>query len=102
VIGILVPIEIDQLSELIIIKVTSCVLYIGFIFNSGIVNAALINLPHIYLLFDTVGRNKPVDDYVLSLPYPIDPIYALVIVGWIPIRIRNDGPVGSGKVETDP
>lgn len=94
-----VDVILQKLTEFLLVKIPDHV--IGFVLQSRFTQTAFENLSPIDLFFDRVGRNQSVNDDVFFLADSVASIDALVVVGWVPVRIQNDGAISSSKSESN-
>ena len=92
--------KLKELNQLLVIEVLHNV--VGAIFQGCFGQAILEYLPFVDVLLDWSTGDEPVDDDISFLPNTIDPIYALIVIGWVPVWVDDDGSVGRHKVETHP
>ena len=92
--------ELEELNQLLVVEVLHNV--VCAIFQGCFGQAVLEDLPFVDVLLDWPTGDESVNYDISFLPNTIDPINALVVIGWVPVWIDNDGSVCRHKVETYP
>lgn len=52
------------------------------------------------LLLDGARGQQSVDGHLLGLPYPPRPLPRLCVRTRIPVRVKDDHPIGSGQIHS--
>lgn len=61
-----------------------------------------MRLPVVDLLLDGARGQQSVDGHLLGLPYPPRPLPRLCVRTRIPVRVKDDHPIGSGQIHSQP
>ena len=95
-------VQLEQLEQIAIVKVflkcffTTRVFFFGntFInFNCLKIHTFLVNLSSINFLFQPTNTDQSINNNIFFLADSVAPIDCLVIIGWIPIWINNNGSI---------
>ena len=99
--GFLIWIKLNQRRKLIVIKIFCCLSSVRLTLYCCVVNARFVNLSHVNLLFNSATRNQSINYHIFILTNSINTINALVIIGWVPIRIYYYGSVSTSKIKAN-
>ena len=71
---------------------------VALVFQSGLAQTALVDLSPVDVLLHTTSRYESVDYDVSFLAYAVDTVYALVVIGRIPVRVEDDSTISSNQI----
>ena len=63
--------------------------------DRGEVHSFLVDLSSVNFLFDCAHRDQTVNNDILFLTYSKDSVDGLIVIGWIPIGVQDDGPIST-------